>query len=199
MNVSQQIDNFIELNTKRESGSWEWRTRDALNIALARLDAAEAHAAQLEAERDAWHLTADKKEMDLQIVISQRDEARRERDALQAKLEQAQATAKSNGEMWAQADSMYKQTVNERLEDANTILALRGNLEYVQAERDALTAEVERMQTVIDDLDGFSGSFAAMTLTNKNVGIRHTEYEGEYESETPFGQQLDGLGDEVEP
>jgi hypothetical protein len=38
---------------------------------------------------------------------------------------------------------------------------------------------------------------APLVLKNQNVGVRHTEYEGE--NETPLGQLLDGQGDEVEP
>jgi hypothetical protein len=55
MTVTEEINAFIETNTNPAWGSilGYVRTRDALNIALARMNAAEARAAQLEAERDA--------------------------------------------------------------------------------------------------------------------------------------------------
>jgi len=94
---------------------------------------------------------------------------------------------------WKQWYKLFKKSINRgdidtadtrrsRMHDQTYAAALERIIARQAREIEALTAEIERMQTVIDDLDGFSCSFAAVMLTNKNVGIRHTEYEGEREA-----------------
>jgi hypothetical protein len=83
-----------------------------------------------------------------------------------------------------------------QLADVNTIDALCDWIIGAQSELALMGRRIQELEERNDELSGFDMSFAAIALKNKNVDIRHTEYEGE--NETPFGQALDGSGDEVE-
>ena len=66
-----------------------------------------------------------------------------ERDELVSKLERAEARAKSNGEMWAQANRLYECASRDALDYAAKCGRMRNELERVTAERDMLKAALE--------------------------------------------------------
>ena len=70
-----------------------------------------------------------------------RDEIMRA-EAAEARAEKAEATAKSNGEMWAQADTLYKQAEQERLELSSAIGVMRNNA------ADLLESNREQAETI---------------------------------------------------
>ena len=57
-------------------------------------------------------------------------------------------------------------------------------------------ARVKELEAALELCEEERGVLRGEEYHNANVGIRHTEYEGE--NETPFGIALDGMGDEVE-
>ena len=59
------------------------------------------------------------------------------------RAESAEARAKSNGEMWAQANRLYECAIRDSLDYASQCVRMRNELERVTAERDMLKAALE--------------------------------------------------------
>ena len=59
------------------------------------------------------------------------------------RAEAAEASAKSNGEMWAQASRLYAKATEDMLDYAAKCGRMRNELERVTAERDMLKAALE--------------------------------------------------------
>ena len=66
-----------------------------------------------------------------------------ERDELIEKLERSEERAKSNGEMWSQANRLYEYATQDALNYAVQCRRMRDELELVKSERDMLKAALE--------------------------------------------------------